>query len=251
MPEGRRRMDIALINLDRTPDRLAEFVRVNRHLQTVKRYAAVDGRTLDTNALIADGLIEPAILAAYTKGALGNACSHLGLWGIAVQESRAVTVCEDDAILNRHFAEAADRLMAALPADWDIVLWGWNFDSYLLFDMLPGVSTCLAAFDQAAMRAGVEHFQAQAVSPRLFRLQRAFGCPCYSISAKGAALFRSHCIPLREMPVFFPGLNRHRPNDGIDIPMNDAYPQLQAYVSFPPLAITPNRHDISTSRRND
>jgi glycosyl transferase, family 25 len=244
-------MFIALINLDRTPDRLAEFIRVNSHLPTVTRYAAVDGTTLDVNSLIADRLIEPGILQSYTKGALGVACSHLGLWGIAVQESQIVTVCEDDVILNRHFPDVADGLIAALPADWDMVVWGWNFDSYVSFDMLPGVSTCLAAFDQETMRAGTEIFQAQLPSPRLFRLLRAFGSACYSVSPKGAALLRHHCIPLREMPVYFPGLNRQLPNNGLDIMMNDAYPRMNAFLSFPPLAITKNRRDVSTVQRAD
>lgn len=244
-------MDIALINLDRSPDRLAEFLRTNAHLPTVTRFTAVDGRTLDPEVLVAEGLIEPGILSTYTVGALGAACSHLGLWAMAIEEQRALTICEDDAVLNRHFLQAADDALAALPTDWDLVLWGWNFDSYLGFDMLPGVSTCLASFDQDTMRAGAEVFQNWVPTPRLYPLLRAFGSLCYTISPKGAALLRRHCLPLREMSVFFPGLERTLPNGGLDTMMNDAYPGLRAYVSFPPLAISMNRHDISTIQRRD
>ena len=239
-------MLLALLNLDRSPDRLAEFVRVNGHLGTVTRFAAVDGRTLDPQILVAQRLVEPAVLPTYTPGALGAACSHLGLWAKAVEEARAITVCEDDAILHRQFPALADGLIATLPPDWDVVLWGWNFDSYLQFDLLAGVSTCLAAFNQATMRGGIDAFQNHAAAPRLFRLLRAFGTACYSISPKGAAILRSHCIPLRPMPVWFDGLNREIPNTGLDIMMNAAYPSIQAYVSFPPLAITENRHETST-----
>jgi GR25 family glycosyltransferase involved in LPS biosynthesis len=239
-------MFLALINLDRSADRLAEFVRINGQLGPVTRYAAVDGRALDLDELAAQRLIDPAVMPSYTRGALGAAISHLGLWAKAVEEARAITVCEDDAILHGNFAALADGLLAALPSDWDVVLWGWNFDSYLLFDLLPGVSTCLAAFNQETMRAGVGAFQSHAAAPRLYRVLRAFGTPCYSISPKGAAILRRHCIPLRPMPVWFDGLNREVPNTGLDIMMNDAYPAIQAYVSFPPLCITKNRHDIST-----
>jgi len=244
-------MFIALINLDRSPDRLAEFARWNAHLPAVTRFAAVDGASLDPEKLVADGVIERGILTTYTKGALGAACSHLGLWAMAIEQARAITICEDDAILNRHFPEAAEAAMAELPADWDLILWAWNFDSYLGFDLLPGVSTCLAAFDQHAMRAGAERFQDEQPSPRLYRLLRAFGTPCYTISPKGAALLRRQCLPVREMSVYFPGLERYLPNTGLDIMMNDAYPRLRAFVSFPPLAITPNRHEISTIQRQD
>jgi glycosyl transferase, family 25 len=129
------------------------------------------------------------------------------------------------------------------------VLWGWNFDSILYFDLLPGISSCVSLFDQQAMRSGVESFQVQPILPRLFRLLRAFGIPCYSISPKGAQLLRGHCLPLREMPVFFPGLNREIPNNGIDIMTNDAYPRINAYVSFPPLVITKNEHERTTIQR--
>ena len=240
-------MFIALINLDREPERLAEFVRMNGHLEMVTRYCAVDGKSLDTQALTARGLIDPAIFPTYTKGALGNACSHLALWEMAVKDARAVTVCEDDAILSRHFAACADGLIDLLPADWDIVLWGWNFDSWLYLDMLPGVSPALVAFDQDAMRAGIDNFRDHVPTPRLFRLLRAFGSPCYSVSPKGAAILRRHCLPLRPMQVHFPGLDRTLANKGIDIMMIDLYPGMNAFVSFPPLAITKNRHDISTS----
>lgn len=244
-------MFIALINLDRTPDRLREFVRLNGHLDGVTRYSAIDGNAIDTDAYVAQRLIDPAILATYAKGMLGNACSHLALWEMVARDGRVVTVCEDDAILSRHFAACADGLLNLLPADWDFVLWGWNFDSWLYFDMMPGVSPCLAAFDQDAMRAGVDKFLDHAPTPRLFRLLRAFGCPCYSVSPKGAGILRRHCIPIRPMPVYFPGLDRTVANNGIDIMMNDIYPRMKAYVSFPPLAITPNRHDLSTSQRPD
>lgn len=240
-------MFIALINLDRTPERLAVFAQNNAHVDSVTRYAAVDGYALDTDALVARGLIDPAALSSYSKGALGNACSHLSLWEMAIREERTITICEDDAILASNFESSADGLMALLPADWDCILWGWNFDTWLYFDMLPGVSPCVAAFDQAAMRQGIAQFQTRAAAPRLFRLLRAFGCLCYSISPRGAARLRRHCLPIRPMEVHFPGLNRTLPNTGIDIMMNAAYPQLNAFVSFPPLAITENRHDLSTT----
>jgi GR25 family glycosyltransferase involved in LPS biosynthesis len=175
----------------------------------------------------------------------------LSLWAIAVEEARALTICEDDAVLSRHFVPCAEAALASLPDDWDIVLWGWNFDSYLGFDMMPGVSPCLASFDQDAMRAGIEQFQNEVPAPRLYRLLRAFGTPCYTVSPKGAALLRQHCLPLRAMSVYFPGLERTLENGGLDTMMNDAYPRLSAFVCFPPLAITPNRHDISTIQPRD
>ena len=63
-------------------------------------------------------------------------------------------------------------------------------------------------------------------------------------------MLRDRCLPLRQMDVHFPGLNRALYNTGIDIPMNDAYPEIEAYVGFPPLVVTKNEHETTTVQRD-
>src|SRR5580704_6984147 len=159
-------MQIHLINLDRSADRLAEFTQTNRHLDDVERFAAVEGARQDIAALTAGGIFAPGVAEYYGPGAVGAALSHLALWDEAIESDAALTVAEDDAIFNRHFKASAHAVVAALPADWDFVLWGWNFDSYLLFELMPGVSPCLCCFDEAQMRAGAGSFQEQRIAPQ-------------------------------------------------------------------------------------
>ena len=239
-------MQIHVINLDRSADRLAEFVAANAHLENLQRFAAVDGKSQDIPALVANGIFEQGVAEHYGAGAVGAALSHLALWNKAIESNQVLTVCEDDAIFNRHFEPAAESVLAALPSDWDFILWGWNFDSYLLFELMPGVSPCLSCFDEAQMRDGAARFQAQAIAPQSFKLVRALGIPCYSISAKGARILKTSCLPLPKIKVHFPGLNRHYSNFGIDIMMNHNYPEIKAFVSFPPLVITKNEIKKST-----
>ncbi|MFP5230538.1 MAG: glycosyltransferase family 25 protein, partial [Acidobacteriota bacterium] len=223
-------MDVTLINLDRSSERLAAFHRMNGHLQSVTRVAASDGARYPRPMLI-----EKKILAGpmpeYTNGAIGCALSHLGQWEQAVRDQKVATVAEDDAIFHRDFDMLAPAVLANLPADWDILLWGWNFDSILLFDLAPGVP-CLGNFDQAALRASLGGWQqsAMASAPRPFRLMRAFGTVCYSVSPAGAERLYNHCVPIRPMDTFYPGLNRTLSNTGIDRMMNEAYPSLQSWV---------------------
>jgi GR25 family glycosyltransferase involved in LPS biosynthesis len=239
-------MQIHLINLDRSADRLAEFVAANGHVESIERFSAIEGAAQDIAALVRDGIFERGVAEVYGAGAVGAALSHLALWEKAIVTNAALTVCEDDAVFNRDFAAASQRLIATLPSDWDFVLWGWNFDSYLLFELMPGVSPCLACFDEAQMRAGQIAFQNQAIAPQAFRLQRALGIPCYSVSPKGARALRAACLPLAKIRVYFPGLNRHVPNFGIDVAMNHRFPDIKAFVSFPPLVITRNEMKKST-----
>ena len=229
-----------LINLDRAADRLREFTTLNAHLRGMVRFPAVDGAALDTSELIRGGIIDPGILETYTPARLGCALSHLALWQAAIEAGEALTICEDDALLHGDFATHAAQLLGQLPGDWDVILWGWNFNAALDIDFLPGISPCLVLCEQASLRARAENFQNLPISPRRFRLRQALGLPCYSVSPKGARALRDFCVPLRPMQLQLPGNNRHLRNVGIDCMMAALYPRIAAFVSFPPLAVTKN-----------
>lgn len=237
-------LPIYLINLDRSTDRLQSFYACNQQLVNVLRFPAVDGSQLSLQNLQTRGLMIGEL--PYTKGALGCAMSYLHLWDQCIADGRPVTICDDDAIFHPNFHDKTKKLIESLDSDWDFILWGWNFDSICSFDMLPGCSPCVGVFNQQTLRAGISTYQQLNFNPQLFRLNRAFGTVCYSLSPKGAKRLKALTFPLVPLQVFFPILNRHMPNNGIDIAMNAYYTELNAYVSFPPLVITENDHAIST-----
>jgi len=240
-------MRVHVINLDRSVDRLDEFRRWNAHVPDIERFAATDGATVDRQQLIKRKIIAEDL--RYTDAALGCALSHLFFWEMASTKSAVTTVCEDDAILHGSFSDIAPRLVDTLPKDWDIVVWGWNFDSILSFDLIPGIAPCLATFDEERLRNMVKAFQSQPLSPQLFRLFRAFGTVCYSISAAGSRKLLERAVPLRNFTFDVEGIKTPAfPNVGIDVVMNEAYSNLSAFVSFPPLAVTKNDHAASTIR---
>jgi GR25 family glycosyltransferase involved in LPS biosynthesis len=241
-------MDVHVINLERTKERYAEFVAKNPHLGSVDRVPAVDGCTITVAQLIEKGIFSQDA-PGYSNGAIGCALSHLSLWQKALQAGCAVTVAEDDAIFNQGFDAEAQAALQGLPDDWDIVLWGWNFDSILLFDFLEGVSPCLGMFSEPQLRSNMAQFGQMQIKPTLYRLKRAFGTLAYTISSRGAQKLAQHCLPIRKLEVFCPGLNRAVPNFGIDVMMNSLYADIDAYVSFPPLAASSNDKTTSTVNR--
>ena len=238
-------MQVRFLNLDRSKDRLATFLDVNRHLTDPVRVSAADGSSYSRGDLQAVHVIA-GDMPGYTDGAIGCALSHLGEWEMVSKGTAPLTLAEDDAILHHQFEPLAEAVLASLPADWDIIQWGWNFDSILAFDLLPGVSPCAGVFDQASLRANTSAFQGLALRPVPYRLQRSLGTLCQSVSPRGAAKLLRHCLPIRPMNAFYPILNRVLPNTGIDSMMNELYPRIQAYVCLPPLAITCNEHAHST-----
>jgi glycosyl transferase, family 25 len=242
-------MKIHVVNLDRTPDRLREFLQVNAHLTGLTRFPAVDGLTLDLPAMARRGEIDESLLEIYTQGAAGNVMSHLSLWQQSIATGQPMTICDDDTIFNRDFVAIAQAVLASLPSGWDWISWGWNFNTFMQMDLLPGTTPCTLVPDQARMRSGVVNFQHQTIEPRAFRLLQAFGTPCYTISPKGARAFTARCWPIRRMRLTLP-MGYFLDNVGIDVMISMAYPLTESFVSFPSLVITRNEMDKSTVQRS-
>ena len=163
----------------------------------------------------------------------------------AVDARTPLTVCEDDAIFNPGFVDKAPGVLRALESGWDIVLWGWNFDSLLMADALPGVSPSLIYLDQNALRRQLDRYQTLNLEPRALRLLYSFGIMCYSVSPGGAKKLLDACRPVRTMNVVVPGLPQPVRNFGIDVMMTAVYRHIGAFVAFPPLVVSPNERSSS------
>jgi len=237
-------MRVSVISLARTPERLAEFRRQNDPVLRYDVFPAVDGREFTPQQLASAGYFDGTV--SYTQGAIGNALSHLRLWESVGQSEYPATICEDDAIFHRQFVEQSERLIAQLHMKWDLVVWGWNFDSVLIAELLPRLSHCLFAFDQTAMRRNASQYVQSEVNANLFKLLKSFGTVCYTISPSGARKFISKVLPIRRMDLYLPGLNRGLPNAALDIMMNHFYTEFDCFVAFPPLVLTLNDDASST-----
>src|SRR5271165_4148047 len=157
-------MQVFYINLARRPDRNEEFLRRNAAIADCRRVDAIDGGSLKIDTLATSGIIAER-LEAYSPGALACALSHKQLWERAVSTAAPITIAEDDAVLNRCFSARAASVIARLPDDWDIVFWGWNFDSILDCQVIPGLKQCVMHFDPRPLREKQDCFQEIDVDP--------------------------------------------------------------------------------------
>lgn len=233
-----------VISLARTPERYEEFGGNNATHKTIERFDAIDGNAYSLRDLERDSVVAPPL--EYSRGALGNALSHRRLWEYAIENQVPVTICEDDAYLHDSFFFESERLLLGLERNWDLVYWGWNFDSVLLADIEPRLSSCLMHFDQDALRRNKYSYLHIAVQPSLMRLRAAFGSMCYSISPAGAKKFLEFCFPLRQAVVEIPELNFTMANVALDAMMCNCFRQTSSWACFPPLAVTDNDHATST-----
>ena len=114
---------IRVISLARQPERRVLFLRRNAHVPSTF-FDAVDGHTLSEDQIRSSGLFLPEVTRTYDAHSYGVAMSHWHLWKEAAASDGPTTIAEDDALLRHDFEARSEALLATLPADWDIVLWG-------------------------------------------------------------------------------------------------------------------------------
>lgn len=233
-----------VISLDKCPEKLAKFKKTNPFLKNLRVFPAFDGAKLNIDVLIADKTITKGL--AYTEGALGCAYSHIRLWKYAAEELEYTTIIEDDAVLNKDFEKKSRETILSLPKDWDLIVWGWNFDCPMQFVLLDNISPAFCSFKQSDIDENISHFQDLNLKILPFRLQFCFGTPCYSVSPKGAKKLLASLLPLRNFTLQLG--DYMSPNKGIDIALVSQYNNLLSYVSVPPLALTANKAQDSTTR---
>jgi GR25 family glycosyltransferase involved in LPS biosynthesis/glycosyltransferase involved in cell wall biosynthesis len=232
---------IHLINLDRSTERLATFQKRNAHLRHVIRFPAVDGRLVDRNALIKDGLVTPD--CEYPPGALGCALSHSSLWRKAVEENKTITVIEDDTFVTYQFEKKAAEFISTLPQDWDFIHWGYIFNPLFLWVDFGFSRATLKSYSQKFQGEDRLKFQSTDLPPSPVKLAHSYGIQAYSVSPNGARSLLEHCFPLRKRLIPFPGTGIVSVDEGIDCAMNLAYGAIQAFISIPPLVIQDEMQD--------
>ena len=244
MTETARTTPITLINLDRSPDRLAEFSAHNQGTVGFERFSGVDGKSINRVDLLHRGLLAPD--HQYVDGAIGCALSHLTLWHRVVADNKSMTICEDDAILNFDFSRITEILMDFCRDSFDFIWWGWNLDAPILYDMFPGGIRCAAFCAQGEVSGFTETFKKATLYPSLHRLYEVYGTMCYTVSPRGAKKLVEQMLPIgRPRQVFSGANNRTIDNLGIDQSMSAMLPNLNALVCIPPLAIS--KHEVTRS----
>lgn len=231
------------ISLERTPERTERFLKSNSHIADFEWIPGLDGKTLDRNAIINKGLMKAD--CGFKAGAIGSGLTHIKLWAQIAQGGKPAHIFEDDAFLCRNFEQESNRIIASLPHDWDIILWGNNYDSILEFELLPGITQCIAIFNQDTVRKGIPQYLNMDVSSAAFRLTQTFGICGYALSPKGANRLLELCLPFQSIDVFYPGLGRSLTTTSVDHLMNIHYRNIKAYTALPPLCLTDN--DVARS----
>jgi len=114
---------VFLINLDRSPERLARMrAQADRQGISFERIRGVDGLSLPDNMrgefLAPRGRIASKMLV----GEVGCYASHMRAWETVIDNCLShAMVLEDDVICEQEFAAIADAAVRCWPAGWDLI----------------------------------------------------------------------------------------------------------------------------------
>jgi GR25 family glycosyltransferase involved in LPS biosynthesis len=125
-----------VINLTRRPDRWQLFQQqpTVRTFSNLKRFSAVDGKTLDiyTDERISlhtrQNILKNFRRSHYeinTPGAVGASLSHIGIWTTFLKsDAEMCVVFEDDAMITEPMIQKINQAIQTIPENWDIWLLG-------------------------------------------------------------------------------------------------------------------------------
>lgn len=243
-------MKIKVISLISSQDRRNSFIESNKHLK-YEFFDAVNGNDLSEDVYYNSDLINWDGLN-YNNPAIGCALSHLTLWNECINTNQPITILEDDAITRFDFEQKHKQIIDELPEDWDIIYWGWNFDSIIKVKFAQSnISINLTADNKKLYTPNIiKQFQQSIVPVSVFDVQNLWGTCSYSISPKGAKYFKEKCFPLtnKSYPfIIYPRYDQVIVNTaGIDATMNSFFHDSKVYMTFPSLSLTLNDRNLST-----
>jgi glycosyl transferase, family 25 len=88
-------------------------------------------------------------------------------------------------------------------------------------------------------------FVRSAKSAAAYRLNNCFGTCGYAISPAGAKRLSKLCFSMDNRSITIAALKRTFPAFNFDCILNDVYPKIDAYASYPPLVLPKNDRNLS------
>jgi glycosyl transferase family 25 len=240
-------LPVFVIALDQTSERFSLFERYNAHLDFTV-FQAIKGADIARSERLRLGLVTEECLLKYkiSDGAIGCAASHREVWAMAAQTERGCIILEDDAITHPDIMSFATALAAQAP-HIELVAFAINTDSVLVAESPQGRVEQMKFEDKQPQidRILAKLNKTKTTDVQLWRLIRAFGTAAYFLSPEGARRLMTAVLPLRSAGVSVPLVSNYMPGVSIDRRLNALYEEMNARVSLPFLAWTPNT-DSST-----
>ena len=237
--------DAWVINLARTPERFAAFLKQNAATGIAfHRFEAVDGASVGEDEAIRQNVIKRGTRWR-TPATIGVAMSHRRLWEATIADDRPRLVFEDDVFIRTDASAILAPALAALAA-WDIVLLSYNTDALVEFRVAGDFDMSGLFTVKHPNASQLERFVRSREPAAPFRLRHAFGISGYAISPVGARKLLARCFPMDNRMIEFKAAQNRFRAFSLDCMMNEVYRDIEAFAFVGPLALPLNDWETST-----
>lgn len=241
-----------VITLDTDSERYARFAGHNSHID-FQTFLGIRGSEISntervrTNFATQD-LVDSGLL---TDGGAGCGASHRALWREAAEKNVGMLILEDDVMTHPQLTAFIDQNLDSLLKA-DITLFTVNTDTYLESISPEGVHSLQHFGHQHPpyewIKATLDRTSLKAI--RVHRLLACFGRAAYFVSPKGARTMEENTFPLSLERMKTPLPNFSITARSVDRKGNFFYRKINASVTIPFLAYTPN-DDSATKKINE
>jgi GR25 family glycosyltransferase involved in LPS biosynthesis len=222
--------------------RLELFQSSHPDLQDLHVKMGLNASTMDPNPMNNEGLKEfVKEPCTWPMGAICCGVAHLEIFKEVIATNSPMTVFEDDAILTKDFDRKTTELLETIPGDWDIVQWGYNWDTFMWMRMIdrngPVIKIDLC---REMHRLDLNKFISGDTPSTLIPLEMCFGMHAYSISPSGAQKILDNFPGLTDELVVVKDLFLEYQSVSLDSQLGALYHQMNSYIAFPPLSYVHN-----------
>lgn len=228
--------------------RLTAFFNDNDSVMNAKVVMGINAKKLESDPV---ALAEIKNLTSETcVWPLGSICcglAHLQVFRECIEINEPVTVFEDDAILVSDFDIKSSSLINKIDSDWDIIQWGFNWDSfqYTRFPQKKGPVFKLNLQSELE-KFKIEEFKSSGANSTLFPLVSTFGMHAYTISPAGAKKFLDYYPKITNIIVDNIKLLGHSYQAlSLDMVLNSFYDSNNCFIALPPLSYVVNDKQAS------
>ena len=224
------------LNLADRKDRQQRFLDANGYLFDCVRVPAIAGTPAFTHHARSIGLLSHDA-KCYADTCVATAAGVRRMWQLAAKRPEPVICCADDALFNGEAPKHLNRMLASLPADWDIIELAPTLTNYMQFEVVPGWLEARVQWSQPLSPKWDLEFTERVIYPQLYKLRLCLGGTATIVNPRSVARLLALTFPLDDRPRVIPGWLEVYPPDAPDNVIAEHYHRLSAFVSFPPLAM--------------
>ena len=247
-------MNITAITTNFNGERYNQFLKNNSHLE-IKSFEAILGNDLSHDEVLTQNLATSQLISHkgfFSPGAIGCGASHRAIWRNCIKEQKNFLVLEDDCYTHPKIMEYIQANKKNLDS-CDICYFGLHTDSVIKLKSPEGLQFSSIYFDPPYPEPEwirSYFYKTDIKKIILNKLIIGFGTWAYFLTPKGARKLDDLIFPLSlkktPIPLIDNGRTKDMPCTSIDRSACSIYEKIDAFITYPFLALNPNK-DISTT----